>query len=364
MTSKFQDQTQLSRPLRHIVILLAFVITVFFLKELRNIFIPLFLAVFFAFLFGPMVAFFSKKKVPNFVIMILLLIIVSVVLFLIGTVVYASITSFANEFPKYQDKAIIGFNEFMSQLKIPIEDARYFFQDKVNWLEIADRMSLQSFITSTMGSFVDFIVSLILMILLLMFMIAERKNINERLEGLIRKRRSNFKPGIVTEIQKKIQTYVSRKTVISLGTAVSAMIIMSSFRLDFVVILGVLTFVLNFVPSIGSIIATIFPISVYLLQYGFDGNFVLMSILLISSQFLFGNVLDPRYLGQGLKLSPLFIIVSLFFWAWLWGPIGMILCVPIQSIIALILQNSGGAFTIRAIMGETLESEENSSNNE
>ena len=343
--------------MKYLVVLIAFIITVFFLRELRNIFIPLFLAIFFAFLFGPMVSFLSKKKVPNFVILILLLIIVSVALFLVGTVVYASITSFANEFPKYQDKVIIGFNNLLSQLKIPIEDARYFFQEKVNWFEIADRMSLQSVITTTMGSFLDFIVSLILMILLLMFIIAERKNINERLEGLLRKSRSSFKPGIVTKIQKKIQTYVSRKTVISLGTAVSAMVIMSSFKLDFVVILGVVTFVLNFIPSIGSIIATIFPISIYLLQYGFDGNFVLMSILLISSQFLFGNVLDPRYLGKGLELSPLFIIVSLFFWAWLWGPIGMILCVPLQSIIALVLQSSGGSFTLRAIMGETLTEE-------
>lgn len=251
----------------------------------------------------------------------------------------------------------------MSQLRIPLEDARYFFQEKVNWFEIADRMSLQRVITSTMGSFLDFIVSLVLMILLLMFIISERKNINERMISLLLKYKNNFKPGIVKEIQKKVQTYVSRKTIISLGTSVSAMVIMSIFKLDFLIIIGALTFVLNFIPSIGSIIATIFPILVYLLQYGFDGNFVIMSVLLISSQFLFGNVLDPRYLGQGLKLSPLFIIVSLFFWNWLWGPIGMILCVPLQSIIALILQNSGGAFTIRALMGENL-SEESSPNNE
>ena len=242
----------------------------------------------------------------------------------------------------------------MTQLKIPIEDAQYFFRDKVNWLEIADRISLQSMITSTMGSFLDFIVSLLLMILLMMFMVAERKNLIERLESLLRHYKSAIQPGIVKEIQKKIQTYISRKTVISLGTAISAMIIMSSFKLDFVIIIGVLTFILNFIPSIGSIIATVFPILVYLLQYGFDGNFLLMSILLISSQTLFGNILDPRYLGQGLKLSPLFIIVSLFFWNWLWGPIGMILCVPLQSILALILQNAGGSYPIRALMGDTL----------
>lgn len=203
MTSKLQNQSKLARSLRHLVILLAFVITVFFLRELRNIFIPLFLAVFFAFLFGPIISFFSKKKLPDFVIMLLLLIIVSVVLFLVGTVIYASFNSFANEFPKYQDKMVLGFNDFMTHLNIPINDARLFLQERVNWLEIADRMSLQTVITSTMGSFLDFIVSLVLMILLLMFIVAERKNINERLEGLLQKRRNNFKPGIVIEIQKK-----------------------------------------------------------------------------------------------------------------------------------------------------------------
>lgn len=357
MTAKLKDQFKENRYLRTIVIILIAGLSVFLLKELRNIFIPLFLAIFFAFLFGPIVGFLNRKNVPNFVIMLLLLIIVSVVLFLIGTVVYASISSFAGEFPKYQDKLIITFNNLMSQLKIPVEDAQYFFKDKINWFELADKMSLQSFITSTMGSFLDFIVSLILMILLLMFMVAERKNLNERMEALLIKSKTTIKPGIVKEIQKKIQTYVSRKTVISLGTAVSAMIIGSFFKLDFIIIIGLITFLLNFIPSIGSIIATIFPIGIYLLQFGFNGNFIILSLLLITSQFFFGNVLDPRYLGQGLKLSPLFIIVSLFFWNWLWGPIGMILCVPLQSIIGLILQNTDGAYLIRAVMGETLEEE-------
>jgi predicted PurR-regulated permease PerM len=162
------------------------------------------------------------------------------------------------------------------------------------------------------------------------------------------------RPEIIREIKKKVQTFISRKTIISLGTAVSAMVIASFFKLDFIIVIGLITFLLNFIPSIGSIIATVFPMLIYLLQFGFDGKFFLVSGLLIGSQFLFGNVLDPRYLGHGLKLSPLFIIVSLFFWYWVWGPIGMIICVPLQSIIALILQYTGGSYVIRAIMGETL----------
>ncbi|MCF7832587.1 MAG: AI-2E family transporter, partial [Candidatus Marinimicrobia bacterium] len=296
MPTKIQDKSKMNHYLKNLLILIAGVIAIFFLKELGNIFIPLFLAIFFAFLFGPLVSFLSRKKVPNFVILILLMIIVTVILFLIGTVVYASISSFANEFPKYQDKFIITFNNVLAQLKIPVEDAQYFFKDKVNWFELADRISLQKLITSTMGNFLDFIVSLILMILLLMFMVAERKNLNERMEAALLKYKSNIKPGIVKEIQKKIQTYVSRKTIISLGTAIFAMIISSFFKLDFIIIIGVITFILNYIPSIGSIIATIFPLSIYLLQYGFGGNFVFISVLLISSQFFFGNVLDPRYL--------------------------------------------------------------------
>jgi len=350
-------QSRKDHYLKNILIILGFCLAVFFMRELRHIFIPLVLAVFFAFLFSPVTDFFTRKGVPDFVIILLLLILVSVVLFLIGTVVYASISSFVSEFPKYQERFIIAFQDILTHLKIPMEDAEYFFRDKVNWFEIADRMSLRKFITATMGTFVDFVAALVLMILILLFIIAERNKLAERLEALIVNYKTENRPEIIGEIKKKIQTFISRKTIISLGTAVSAMVIASFFKLDFIIVIGLITFLLNFIPSIGSIIATVFPMLIYLLQFGFDGKFFLVSGLLIGSQFLFGNVLDPRYLGHGLKLSPLFIIVSLFFWHWLWGPIGMIICVPLQSIIALILQYTGGSYVIRALMGETLPTE-------
>ncbi|MFA6618712.1 MAG: AI-2E family transporter [Candidatus Neomarinimicrobiota bacterium] len=358
MDRKFQDQFNSDFYLRAMLVSIVAVILIYFLKELSNIFIPVFLAIFFAFLMGPLITFLDSKKVPNFVSLILALVLVAIILFVLGTVVYASIASFAAEFPKYQDKLIIGFENIVTQFKIPLEDAQFFLKNRINWFELADKISLQRIITSTMGSFLDFMVTLVLMILLMMFMIAERKNIAERLKAVLKRKNSNIRPDIVLQIQKKIQTYVSRKTLISLWTAIAAMIIASIFKLDFIIIIGLITFILNFIPSIGSIVATIFPILISLLQYGFGGNFMLLSILLISSQFFFGNILDPRFVGQGLQLSPLFIIISLFFWNWLWGPIGMILCVPLQSIIALVLQYSGGSLTIRAFMGETVPEED------
>jgi AI-2 transport protein TqsA len=350
--------------LKSISILLALVIAVFFLRELRSIFIPLVLAVFMAFLFSPLIRFLSNKRVPNSVIILLLFIIVGGMLFLLGTIAYASISSFINEFPKYQEKLILSFHGTLSHLKIPMEDVQYFFRDKVNWFELANRLSLQRFVTSTMGTFVDFIVSVILMVLILLFIVAERRDLERRLEALIARKKGKNRPEIIPEIQKKIQTYIIRKTVISLFTAIFAMIIAMIFRLDFIIIIGLITFLLNFIPSIGSIIATLFPMLIYLLQYGFDGKFLLLSLLLSASQFLWGNVLDPRYLGHGLKLSPLFIILSLFFWNWLWGPIGMILCVPLQSIIALVLQYTGGAYSVRAVMGEVILPEDQLSGSE
>ncbi|MFO7842033.1 MAG: AI-2E family transporter [Fidelibacterota bacterium] len=352
--NRIQQQNNKERHLRNLLILAGFCIAIFFMRELRHIFIPLTLAAFFAFLFSPITGFFTRKKVPDFLIILLLLVIVSVVLFLIGIVVYASISSFISEFPKYQERFILAFQDILLQLKIPMEDAEYFFRDKVNWYELADRVSFQKVITSTMGSFLDFIASVLLVILLLLFIIAERKSLEERLEAVILNYKTKKRPEIIPEIKKKIQTFISRKTIISLGTAVSAMVIASFFKLDFIIVIGLITFLLNFIPSIGSFIATIFPVLIYLLQFGFDSKFILLTILLTASQFLFGNVLDPRFLGHGLKLSPLFIVVSLFFWFWLWGPIGMIICVPLQSIIALILQYTGGSLILRAIMGEKL----------
>jgi predicted PurR-regulated permease PerM len=99
-----------------------------------------------------------------------------------------------------------------------------------------------------------------------------------------------------------------------------------------------LLFVLNFIPNVGSIIASGIPIIICTLQSGVDFRTISFSLLIISTQMLFGNVLEPKIQGDNLNLSPITVLIALIFWGWVWGIVGMILAVPITSGINIILK--------------------------
>ena len=127
------------------------------------------------------------------------------------------------------------------------------------------------------------------------------------------------------------------KTVISLSTAVVGMILMLIYGVDFILVCGILLFVLNFIPNIGSIIASGVPVLISFLQSGMDIRTISFAVLIIGTQMLFGNVIEPKMQGSRLNLSPIMVLVSLIFWGWVWGIVGMVLAVPITSAINIML---------------------------
>ncbi|HSV89155.1 MAG TPA: AI-2E family transporter [Bacteroidales bacterium] len=141
----------------------------------------------------------------------------------------------------------------------------------------------------------------------------------------------------IKKIEFSVSRYLGVKTLISFTTGLLSYIVLEIFSVDFPVFWAFLIFVLNYIPAIGSIIATLFPVAFSLLQFGdlFPGIFVLLSIGTI--QFFIGNFLDPKIMGDNINLSPLVIILSLAFWGTIWGVIGAILSVPITVVIVIIL---------------------------
>lgn len=99
--------------------------------------------------------------------------------------------------------------------------------------------------------------------------------------------------------------------------------------------MGVLTFLLNFIPNIGSVLATLPPVAVALFQTGSALNALLVALALIVVQMIVGNVLEPRLMGKGLNLSPLLVLLSLLFWGWMWGVVGMLIAVPLTAAIKI-----------------------------
>lgn len=304
-----------------------------FLKLTSSFMIPLVIAGILYFLFAPMVDRMERKKVPRWVGMVLVALIVVGLAMLLGLLTYSSLDMLAKGIPKYQTK----FNS-----------AKDFFLnlgEKHHWLkleEIAKKLdigAISALALRTMGSFMKFLSSLTLMLLFFFFMLVGKGNLERKIDRLYSGQRAAQFKELYREIIEKIYKYLWTKTLISIITGVNVWIILSIFGIDFAFVWGFLTFIFNYIPTIGSIIITIPPLILAALKFGKLFPFLALLSLLLLNQTIMGNIVEPRWMGKTLNLSPLLILISLIFWGWLWGIVGMIISVPILSIIKIILES-------------------------
>jgi predicted PurR-regulated permease PerM len=339
-----------SNVIKNALSILALAVIVYILKELQNIFIPLTFAIFLSFLFQPVNRYLREKRIPLFVNLTFFVILILFSFTVVGAVVYTSITSFVTDFPKYEEAISEMAKSFFTFIDMPFENVSSFLANKVNWFQIADRISLTRILTGTMGSFIDFFVKLLLTIAFMIFIMLDQEDLSKRFRAVLSDDDLTFSEHVTTKMTKQINKYIVNKTIISLSTGLLSMFFIAIFGIDFVVISGLLIFVLNFIPNIGSIIASAFPILICLIQYGIGWRLIAISSVLVGLQMLIGNFVEPRVMGKQLQLTPLSVLVSLIFWYWVWGPVGMILAVPITSAITIIIKEIPSMRVISALV--------------
>ena len=181
--------------------------------------------------------------------------------------------------------------------------------------------------------------NIVIIVIYVAFMLVEDQRFNAKLKHLFPNRDDYARAQqVLGAIGKKIQAYLAVKTLMSLITAVLAYIILLVFDINYAPVWAMLVFFLNFIPVVGSIIAVILPMAMAVLQFWEISPWVIFVVtgLLIGVQQFVGSFLEPRFLGSSLNLSPLIILVSLSFWGFLWGPVGMLISVPVTVMMAII----------------------------
>jgi len=179
----------------------------------------------------------------------------------------------------------------------------------------------------------------ILVLLFLMFLLPSHDLFFERIsKGLPRKNRTSFKRTLF-QIEDSIRQYLVTKTVVSLMTAVLSAMVMYFFGVKFIFVFSLLFFAFNFIPNIGSFFAVVMVLISHFLFVGFGWPLVALALLLTVIQFIIGNVVDPKLTGDKLDLSPVVVLLALFFWGYVWGIPGMFFAVPLTSIMKIVLQN-------------------------
>ncbi len=199
--------------------------------------------------------------------------------------------------------------------------------------QVLDTVNVRTIISSlaTTVTAVAGYTGMILVYLILLFM--EYKSFGRKLEAFLGSgERTREVRDLLARIRADVNTYIRIKTAMSLLTAGLAYVVLALVGLDFAAFWALLIFLLNFIPTIGSIVAVLFPMLLALIQFETLGPFVIVSVALIAIQFAIGSVLEPKLTGHSLNLSPLVILLSLALWGQIWGIAGMFLCVPMMVI--------------------------------
>lgn len=212
------------------------------------------------------------------------------------------------------------------------------FEETPSLAKLLDQIDLRPLIVSLGAGISNFAGRLVLIIIYIIFLLLEQRYFKLKFQAFF-SHPEQYRKGvrILERINTSIQTYITVKTFVSFLTAMLSYIGMRIIGLDFAAFWAFIIFLMNFIPSIGSIMATAFVALFALLQFE-DVSHLFLTLLVVGSvQLAIGNYLDPRLMGKSLNISPLIVILSLALWGSIWGVIGMALSVPIMVSIMIIL---------------------------
>lgn len=311
-------------------------ITGYVLVIAQKFLIPLVLALFLWYLANMLAKRFGEIRIrtwspPGWLQYLLSGFVILLTLILILNIVTGSISALVEAAPSYQENLqrmigeLRGWSRFIAMV-LPLEPI--------------SEINVDELVRNVASEFGNFLVNLGLIVIYMFFLFMEQRYISGKLTSVSpTEKQLKQISKLLREIDHDVQTYIGVKTFVSLLTGVISWTIMWLAGLEFAGFWALLIFVLNFIPNLGSIIATILPGIMALVQFESFAPFSVILLGIGTIQFLIGNVLEPAMMGRSLNISPLVIIISLVAWGVLWGIAGMFLSIPITMVAILIMYN-------------------------
>jgi predicted PurR-regulated permease PerM len=322
------------------------------LKMMAAILLPLVIAVFLSFIVVPLVNLLDKTRMARVLAIAIVILVLFGVMFLIFLFFQTSVNSFIREYPKYANRylQISGQIEELIRTRFNIQ---FDFSTDINW-----QGALRDYLLSFSGSLMTFFSSVLLILIFLIFLLLEKPLFKRKIARAFGESNGRRIGQILEHINQQVGRYINLKFFISLATGFFVWVFLTIIGLDFPLVWGVLAFLLNFIPSIGSFIFVVITIIMGVVQfYPLMGKMIAVAASMIGIQVIIGNILDPRLQGHRLNINPFLILFSLIFWGWIWGAAGMFLAVPIIVIIKIICENIPTLKPIAVLMesGQTEE---------
>ena len=308
----------------------SFVIIVAGLRAAQQLAVPFLLAVFLAVVSVPFMRWLESKRVPRLVAMLSTVFAAVGVIALLALVLGRSVNQFAEVAPQYQQRleALIDASfGFLNGWGVPTEA----------WQSL-DLLPIGLFdvLGGALSALASFASNTFLVLLAVIFILMEVAGFSSKLQVVFG---TGAQFGPLERMTRQTQNYLVIKTVMSAATGTVVGCWVAAMGLDFAILWGLVAFLLNFIPTLGSIIAAVPAVFLALIQLG-PGRAAVIAFGYLVVNIVLGNFVEPMLMGRRLGLSTLVVFLSLIFWGWVWGPVGMLLSVPLTMVLKIALENT------------------------
>lgn len=332
---------------RSFVVMACVVIILAGIKTASPIVVPFVLSAFLAVICNPAIVLMTRYHIPKWLSIILLMGFIVLMGLWLASLVGSSVTEFSKEMPKYREQLIEQFAWILEKLKdFNIQISK---QKVLDYFDPGMALSMTTNMLSGVG---NVMANLFLIILTIVFMLFEAQSMPRKFHLALDAPDKRLQQ--IDKFLQSVNQYMVIKTLVSLATAVVVGIGLTIIGVDYALLWAVIAFLFNYIPNIGSIIAAIPAVLLAFIQMG-PGAAGITGLLYVGTNMVMGNMVEPRFMGRGLGLSTLVVFLSLIFWGWLLGSVGMLLSVPLTMIVKIGLESSQSGSWLATLLSDNVD---------
>lgn len=346
------DNDRLLRTTTFLLSIIALIAVVAALRAAQAIVVPFMLAVFAALMASPALLWLRRKGIPSWLAVVAIVLVMVGAAGLIGFIAGTSVQDFSDKLPGYTEQLRWRLEAASERLG---DRGAELVQDMFNVFDPGQAMNLAVGFLNGVGSALT---NAALIVFILIFILLEVSDLPAKMRLAVP--RSQEVLDYISEVAHSVKRYVAIKTVVSLATGLTVGIFVAIMRIDFAVLWGLLAFLLNYVPNIGSILAAIPAVLLAVIQHG-SAEAIIVAAGYLAINTIFGNIVEPRLAGRSVGLSSLVVFLSLVFWGWVLGAVGMLLSVPLTATIKIALEASESTRWAAVLLGSAPKEELSSS---
>lgn len=326
------------------MILAAVVVVIYGMQMMSVLLVPFLIAAFLALITVRPMLWMQTHKVPSILAALIIVTMLMLVLAVVGAILGTSIAEFTAALPAYQarlDVIIAGVFDFIvrnSNVDQSIESLG----------DMIDPGFAMGLVAALLNSLREVLTNTFLIVFTMIFILLEASTAKTKFEAAFGRSADTLEN--VRDFMQNLGRYLGIKTVISMATGLCAGLLTWSLGLDFPLLWAMLAFLLNYVPTIGSIIAAVPAVLLALIQIG-PGAAGATALGFIGINLVFGNFLEPRLMGYGVGISPLVVFIGLVAWGWIFGPVGMLLSVPLTMTLKMALESDDRTRWVAILIG-------------